>query len=114
LPFIGESTFLKVDASRVESCAVDGIPIVDTPAALHNTIYGFAWTGHGFAIALGFTNTSRTGSSVVKSRKRSKFSRANGFMGRFWRVACIPKWLWAGFRARKSDHGTSVLQLPAT
>ncbi|BAV45775.1 FAD dependent oxidoreductase [Mesorhizobium loti] len=55
LPFIDESSFLKVDASRVESCAVDGIPIVDTPAALHNTIYGFAWTGHGFAIALGFT-----------------------------------------------------------
>jgi sarcosine oxidase subunit beta len=22
---------------------------------LHNTIYGFAWTGHGFAIALGVT-----------------------------------------------------------
>ncbi len=55
LPFIDESAFLKVDASRVESCAVDGIPIVDAPAALHNTIYGFAWTGHGFAIALGFT-----------------------------------------------------------
>ena len=55
LPFIDESSFLKVDASRVESCAVDGIPIVDTPAALHNTIYGFAWTGHGFAIALGFS-----------------------------------------------------------
>ncbi|WP_095199929.1 NAD(P)/FAD-dependent oxidoreductase [Mesorhizobium carmichaelinearum] len=54
LPFIDESSFLKVDASRVESCAIDGIPIVDTPAALHNTIYGFAWTGHGFAIALGF------------------------------------------------------------
>lgn len=55
LPFIDESAFLKVDASRAESCAIDGIPIVDTPAALHNTIYGFAWTGHGFAIALGFT-----------------------------------------------------------
>ncbi|TIS45794.1 hypothetical protein [Mesorhizobium sp.] len=54
LPFIDESSFLKVDASRVETCAVDGIPIVDTPAALHNTIHGFAWTGHGFAIALGF------------------------------------------------------------
>ncbi|MBZ9725888.1 FAD-binding oxidoreductase [Mesorhizobium sp. CO1-1-11] len=53
LPFIDESSFLKVDASRVETCAVDGIPIVDTPAALKNTIYGFAWTGHGFAIALG-------------------------------------------------------------
>ncbi|WP_051371110.1 NAD(P)/FAD-dependent oxidoreductase [Mesorhizobium loti] len=55
LPFIDESSFLKVDASRIESCTVDGIPIVDTPAALHNTIYGFAWTVHGFAIALGFT-----------------------------------------------------------
>ncbi|TIW28046.1 MAG: FAD-binding oxidoreductase [Mesorhizobium sp.] len=54
LPFIDESSFLNVDASRVETCAVDGIPIVDTPAALHNTLYGFAWTGHGFAIALGF------------------------------------------------------------
>lgn len=53
LPFIDESSFLKVDASRVETCAVDGIPIVDTPATLNNTIYGFAWTGHGFAIALG-------------------------------------------------------------
>ena len=55
LPFIDESSFLKVDASRVESCAVDGIPILDASVALPNTIYGFAWTGHGFAIALGFT-----------------------------------------------------------
>ena len=55
MPFIDESSFLKVDAYRVESCAVDGIPIVDTSVALPNTIYGFAWTGHGFAIALGFT-----------------------------------------------------------
>lgn len=55
LPFIDESAFLKVDASRVESCAVDGIPIIDRSAALHNTIYGFAWSGHGFAIALGVT-----------------------------------------------------------
>jgi glycine/D-amino acid oxidase-like deaminating enzyme len=57
LPFIDESSFLKVDASRVETCAVDGIPIVDTPAALNNTIYGFAWTGHGFAIALGLARS---------------------------------------------------------
>jgi glycine/D-amino acid oxidase-like deaminating enzyme len=53
LPFIDESSFLKVDASRVETCSVDGIPIVDTPAVLKNTIYGFGWTGHGFAIAMG-------------------------------------------------------------
>jgi sarcosine oxidase subunit beta len=55
MPFIDRSSFVKVDASRVETVAVDHIPIIDRPTGLANTIYGYAWSGHGFAIALGFT-----------------------------------------------------------
>ena len=55
LPFIDNSTFLKVDASRVETVSVDHIPLIGQPEALANTIYGYAWSGHGFAISLGFT-----------------------------------------------------------
>jgi sarcosine oxidase subunit beta len=55
LPFIDNSTLLKADASRVESVAVDTIPLIGQAEALPNTLYGYAWSGHGFAIALGFT-----------------------------------------------------------
>ncbi len=55
MPFIDRSSFVKVDASRTDTVALDGIPIVDRPANLANTIYGYAWSGHGYAIALGFT-----------------------------------------------------------
>ena len=55
LPFIDNSTLLKADASRVESVAVDTIPLVGQAEALPNTLYGYAWSGHGFAISLGFT-----------------------------------------------------------
>ncbi|HEX2134949.1 MAG TPA: FAD-binding oxidoreductase [Microvirga sp.] len=55
LPFIDHSSFLKADASRVESVAVDHIPLIGQPEALANTLYGYAWSGHGFAISLGFT-----------------------------------------------------------
>lgn len=55
LPFLDRSSFQKVDASRVEAVALDQIPIIGRPAALDNTIYGYAWSGHGFAISLGFT-----------------------------------------------------------
>lgn len=55
LPFLDRSEFLKVDASRVESVALDHIPIIGQAEALANTLYGYAWSGHGFAIALGFT-----------------------------------------------------------
>ena len=56
LPFIDNSTFLKADASRVESVAVDHDP-ADRPGggARRTRIYGYAWSGHGFAISLGFT-----------------------------------------------------------
>jgi glycine/D-amino acid oxidase-like deaminating enzyme len=55
LPFIDDSTFLKADASRIETVAVDHIPLIDQAEELSNTIYGYAWSGHGFAISLGFT-----------------------------------------------------------
>ncbi len=55
MPFIDRSSFVKVDASRTEATAIDLIPIIDRPDALANTIYGYAWSGHGFAISLGFT-----------------------------------------------------------
>lgn len=54
-PFIDRSSFKKVDASRVETVSLDGIPIIGKPEALGNTIYGYAWSGHGYAISLGFT-----------------------------------------------------------
>lgn len=56
LPFLEGSSFIKVDASRTDTVALDGIPIIGKPAALSNTLYGFAWSGHGFAISLGFTH----------------------------------------------------------
>lgn len=56
LPFLDDSTFMKVDASRTDTVALDGVPIIDKPKALGNAIYGFAWSGHGFAISLGFTH----------------------------------------------------------
>lgn len=56
MPFIDRSKFVSVDASRADTVAVDNIPIVDRPANLTNTIYGYAWSGHGFAISLGFTH----------------------------------------------------------
>jgi glycine/D-amino acid oxidase-like deaminating enzyme len=37
----------------VESCAIDGIPIIGKIEAAENLIFGFAWSGHGFAIAPG-------------------------------------------------------------
>jgi sarcosine oxidase subunit beta len=55
LPFIDDSTFLKADASRVETVTVDHIPLIGQAEGLANTIYGYAWSGHGFAISLGFT-----------------------------------------------------------
>lgn len=55
LPFIDNSSFLRVDASRVETVTVDAIPLIGQAEGLSNTIYGYAWSGHGFAISLGFT-----------------------------------------------------------
>jgi len=54
-PFLDGSMFETVDASRVETCALDGVPIIGRPALANNLTYGFAWTGHGFAISLGFS-----------------------------------------------------------
>ena len=53
-PFLDGSEFLEVDGSRLESCAIDHIPVIGRPAAVANLLYGFAWSGHGFAISLGF------------------------------------------------------------
>lgn len=39
----------------METVCVDGIPVVDKPQALENTLYGYGWSGHGFAISLGIT-----------------------------------------------------------
>ncbi len=55
LPFIDSSSFIKTDASRVETVAADVIPLIDQPEAVSNLLYGYAWSGHGFAISLGFT-----------------------------------------------------------
>lgn len=55
LPFIDNSSFLSVDASRVEAVAVDQIPLIGRAEALPNLTYGYGWSGHGFAISLGFT-----------------------------------------------------------
>lgn len=55
LPFIDCSSFMKADASRTETVAADAIPLIDQPQAVSNLLYGYAWSGHGFAISLGFT-----------------------------------------------------------
>jgi len=55
LPFLDRSEFIKVDATRVETVALDEIPIIGRADELPNMFYGYAWSGHGFAIALGFT-----------------------------------------------------------
>ncbi|WP_192842986.1 NAD(P)/FAD-dependent oxidoreductase [Aureimonas frigidaquae] len=55
LPFLDRSQFMQVDATRVDTNALDDIPIIDNPAHLPNLFYGYAWSGHGFAISLGFT-----------------------------------------------------------
>jgi sarcosine oxidase subunit beta len=39
----------------VETVAVDLIPLVGQAEALPNLVYGYGWSGHGFAISLGFT-----------------------------------------------------------
>ena len=54
LPFLDHSEYVKVDGSRAESCAIDHIPIIGKIEAAENLIFGFAWSGHGFAIAPGF------------------------------------------------------------
>jgi len=54
-PFLERSEFLKVDHSRVETCALDGIPLIGRPAAVDNLTYGLGWSGHGFAISLGMS-----------------------------------------------------------
>ena len=56
LPFLESASFIKVDASRTDTVALDGIPIIEQSITLPNTIYGYAWSGHGFAISLGFTH----------------------------------------------------------
>jgi glycine/D-amino acid oxidase-like deaminating enzyme len=55
LPFLDRSEFLKVDATRVETVALDAIPVIGQPEAAENIYFGYAWSGHGFAISLGFT-----------------------------------------------------------
>jgi glycine/D-amino acid oxidase-like deaminating enzyme len=55
LPFLDRSEFLKVDATRVETVALDAIPVIGQPEAAENVYFGYAWSGHGFAISLGFT-----------------------------------------------------------
>ncbi|MCO6390081.1 FAD-dependent oxidoreductase [Aliihoeflea aestuarii] len=55
MPFLERSAFIKTDATRTDTVSIDGIPIIGKPGALNNTIYGYAWTGHGYAISLGFT-----------------------------------------------------------
>lgn len=54
LPFIDNSSFLSLDASRVEAIAVDHIPLIGQAEALPNLLYGYGWSGHGFATSLGF------------------------------------------------------------
>lgn len=55
MPFIDSSSFMKVDASRTETMSADLIPLIGQSEALPNLIYGYGWSGHGFAISLGFT-----------------------------------------------------------
>jgi len=53
-PFLDRSEYVKVDGSRADSCAIDNIPIIGKIEAAENLIFGFGWSGHGFAISPGF------------------------------------------------------------
>jgi len=56
-PFLEKSEFQKVDGSRPETFCLDGVPCIGKPAAAHNVIFGTGWSGHGFAISLGFAES---------------------------------------------------------
>jgi len=55
MPFIDSSSFIKADASRTEAVSADLVPLIGQVEALPNVMYGYGWSGHGFAISLGFT-----------------------------------------------------------
>jgi sarcosine oxidase subunit beta len=54
-PFLERSEFLKADSSRIETSAIDGIPIIGRPVAVDNLTYALGSSGHGFAISLGIS-----------------------------------------------------------
>ncbi|GAB3561666.1 NAD(P)/FAD-dependent oxidoreductase [Spelaeicoccus albus] len=54
-PFLSDAVFDKVNHERRDTVCVDGIPIIDQPTGIVNTYFGVGWSGHGFAISLGFT-----------------------------------------------------------
>lgn len=50
-PAFREAEVVSSDASRPESKAVDGIPIIDTVPDAPNVHFATGWSGHGFAIS---------------------------------------------------------------
>ncbi len=53
-PFLEEAEFQQLDASRTDTFTTDGTAIVSRPEAVENVVFGYGWSGHGFAISLGF------------------------------------------------------------
>lgn len=50
-PALAAAARQGADASRPESCSVDGVPIVDVVPGTRNALVGAGWCGHGWAIA---------------------------------------------------------------
>ncbi len=86
-PFIDNSSFVKADASRVEAVSADLIPLIGQPEALSNTLYGYGWSGHGFAISLGFTKlftdwiVSGSKPDALKPFSPTRFHEPAAFLG---------------------------------
>lgn len=51
VPALAGAEIVLVDASRVESMAVDDVPIIDKVPAAPSVFFGCGWSGHGYAIA---------------------------------------------------------------
>lgn len=50
-PAFRDAEIVSTDASRPESKAVDGIPIIDAVPGAPNVYFATGWSGHGFAIS---------------------------------------------------------------
>lgn len=83
-PFLDSSEFLRVDVTRTDTVALDGIPIIGRAAAVSNITFGFGWCGHGFAISLGFARIiadwimTGTASPILAPFSPERFSDAAG------------------------------------
>jgi sarcosine oxidase subunit beta len=55
IPALADPVDFDLDATRVESTSIDGMPVIDRLPGIHNALVGAGWTGHGFAISVEIT-----------------------------------------------------------